>query len=236
MQAHSRTSENNSLLQALSQRDRRSLLAGSGTVALVYGQVLHQPMEQIDRIYFPTSGFVSLNVTVDNAVTLAVGLVGNEGMCGVSLAMGVDVPRVRAVVQGAGSALSLDTGAFVAACARSRSLTRLMGRYACFQLDQSAQLAACTRFHQIEARLARWLLMTLDRTQTDECYLTHELLGVMLGVRRVGITKAAGELQRRHLIRYSRGNIRVLNRGGLEVASCSCYAADRQSYAQINTG
>jgi CRP-like cAMP-binding protein len=236
MQAHSRTSENNSLLQALSQRDRRSLLAGSGTVALVYGQVLHQPMEQIDRIYFPTSGFVSLIVTVDDPAILAVGLVGNEGMCGVSLAMGVNVPRVRAGVQGAGSALSLDTGAFVLACANSRSLTRLMGRYACFQLDQSAQLAACTRFHQIEARLARWLLMTLDRTQTDECNLTHELLSMMLGVRRVGITNAAGELQRRHLIRYSRGNIRVLDRGGLEAVSCSCYAADRQSYAQINTG
>jgi CRP-like cAMP-binding protein len=108
-----------------------------------------------------------------------------------------------------------------------------MGRYAYFQLGQRAQVAACTRFHQVEARLARWLLMTLDRTDGDEFYLTHELLAMMLGVRRVGITKAAGDLQRRRLIRYNRGTIKVLNRRGLEAASCTCYRADEQSYAQI---
>lgn len=236
MQAPCSVSTNNSLLQALSQRDRRRLLAACETVDLVYGEVLHQPMQRIDRVYFPTSGFVSLIVTVDDTASLEVGLIGNEGMCGVWLALGVNTPRLRAVVQGAGSALCMDARSFVRACASTRSLARVLGHYACFQLGQRAQVAACTRFHQVEARLARWLLMTIDRAHGDECYLTHELLGMMLGVRRVGITKAAGELQRRRLIHYSRGNIKVLNRGGLEALSCSCYAADQQSYAQIMTG
>lgn len=127
----------------------------------------------------------------------------------------------------------MDARTFVSACATIRSLARIMGRYAYFQLGQRSQMAACTRFHQVEGRLARWLLMTLDRAHASEFYLTHELLGLMLGVRRVGITKAAGELQRRGLIRYSRGNIEVLNRVGLEAVSCSCYEADQKSYAQI---
>lgn len=236
MRARSSISTNNNLLQALSQRDRRRMLAASETVDLVYGEVLHQPMQRIDRVYFPTRGFISLIITVDDAASLEVGLIGNEGMCGVLLALGVHTPRLQAVVQGAGSALYLDARSFVRACAGSRSLARVMGRYACFQLGQRAQVAACTRFHQVEARLARWLLMTLDRTHGNEFYLTHELLGMMLGVRRVGITEAASELQRRRLISYSRGNITVLNRDGLEAVSCSCYEADQQSYAQIISG
>jgi len=236
MQTLSSSSTSNNLLEALSQRDRRRLLVACQTVDLVSGEVLHQPLRRIDRVYFPTSGFISLIMTVDDAASIEVGLIGSEGMCGVSLALGVDEPRSRAAVQGAGSALCLDAPAFVRACASTRSLARVLGRYACFQLGQRAQVAACTRFHQVEARLARWLLMTLDRAHGDECHLTHELLGMMLGVRRVGITKAAGELQRRRLIRYSRGNIRVLDRSGLEAASCSCYEADQQSYARIMRG
>jgi CRP-like cAMP-binding protein len=212
------------------------LLAAWETVDLVYGEVLQEPLQRIERVYFPTSGFISLIMSVDDAASLEIGLIGSEGMCGVSLALGVNTPRLRAVVQGAGSALCLDARSFVRACASNRPLACVLGRYACFQLGQRAQVAACMRFHQVEARLARWLLMTLDRAHADECYLTHELLGQMLGVRRVGITKAAGELQRRRLIRYSRGNIRILDRSGLEAVSCSCYEADQQSYARIIGG
>ncbi len=215
------------------QSVRRKLLAQSETVDLGYADVLYEPLQRINRIYFPTSGFISLTVMVDDAATLAVGLVGNEGVYGVSLAQSGNTPNTRAVVQGVGSALSIDRRAFVRVCTGSRSLRRLMGRYAGYQLDQRAQVAACTQFHQIEARLARWLLMSLDRTHTGECYLTHEVLGKMLGVRRVGITKAASELQSRHLICYSRGNIKLLDRVGLESASCSCYKADQRSYARI---
>lgn len=233
MQARSLLSKDNRLLQTLSQRDRRHLLAAGEMIDLVYGEVLYQPLQQIGRVYFPTSGFISLIMTVDDAAAIEVGLIGSEGMCGITLALGVNKPRSQAVVQGAGSALCMDARSFVRACASIRSLSNVLGRYACFQLGQRAQVAACTRFHQIDARLARWLLMTLDRAHGDECYLTHELLGRMLGVRRVGITEAAGELQRRCLIQYSRGNIRVLDRSGLEAASCSCYEADQQSYAQV---
>ena len=232
MQPHS---ENN-LVQALSQRDRRRLLASCKTVELVYGEVLHEAMQPIVGVYFPTHGLISLVMTVDDTASLAVGLIGNEGMCGVSLALGVNEPSLQAVVQGEGAALYWSARAFSRACVSSKSLARVMDRYAFFRLSQLERVAACTRFHPIEARLARWLLMSFDRAQGEECYLTHSLLAVMLGVRRVGITQAAGKLQRSRLIRYQRGHITLLNRGGLEALSCSCYAADQQSYVRVVEG
>jgi CRP-like cAMP-binding protein len=225
-------SNSNRLLETLPKRDRRQLVNACGAYALVLGEVLHRPMNRLDHIYFPTSGFISLIMTVDDHSSLEVGLVGDEGMCGVPAALGLNVARVRAVVQGAGSALCIDTASFACHLAASKSLAHAMDCYVLVHLTQLAQLAACTRFHLVEARLARWLLMTQDRAHCETFHLTHQLLSLMLGVRRVGITRAAGALQERGLIQYSRGSITVLDRRGLKIAACSCYEADLRSYAQ----
>ena len=223
----------NRLLETLPKRERRLLAAEWESVDLVRGDVLGRPMEPLDRVYFPTAGFVSLVLTIDRSARLEVGMVGDEGAYGVPLALGVPVSSVQAVVQGAGSALCVNAASFTRQIARSESFARVMYRYVFVQLRQLAQLAACANFHVVEARLARWLLMTQDRAHDRAFCLTHVQLGWMLGVRRVGITNAAGALQKRGLIRYKRGNIEVLDRRGLMSVSCSCYDADREMYARI---
>ena len=223
----------NRLLNALPSSDLRRVLAGCETVELEFGDVLYTVGKKLSHVYFPTNSFISLIMPVDRASSLEVGMVGNEGMFGIPLALGVDVSPVRAVVQGAGSALRMDAPALSRELRRSEALQREIDRYACVHLSQLAQTAACTRFHVVEARLARWLLMTQDRAHADSFHVTQEFLAFMLGVRRVGVTKAASALQTRRLIQYSRGDITVLDRRGLKAASCGCYKADRDSYAQI---
>ena len=223
----------NRLLEALPSGDRRRVFAECETVELVFGDVLYKPWDRLSHVYFPTTSFISLIMPVDGSGSLEVGLVGNEGMFGIPLVLGVDVSPVRAVVQGAGSALRMDAPAFCRELGRSRALRREIDRYVFVHLSQLAQTAACTRFHVVEARLARWLLMTQDRAHANTFHITQEFLAFMLGVRRVGVTKAASSLQERNLIRYSRGNITVLDRRGLKAASCGCYKADRASYDRI---
>jgi CRP-like cAMP-binding protein len=209
------------------------MLAGCESVVLSFGDVLCTRGERIRHVYFPTRSYISLVMRVDASASLEVGLIGSEGMLGSSLALGVDVSPVSAVVQGAGSALRMHADYFCRELERSQALQGGINRYVFVRLNQLAQRAACTRFHVVEARLARRLLMTQDRAHADTFSMTHESLALMLGVRRVGITTAATSLQKRRLIRYSRGKVTVVDRRGLRAASCACYHADRESYDRI---
>ena len=223
----------NRLLAALPTAERRRLLVHCERVELAFGDPLCEPGDRIRHVYFPTGGFISLISSIDGRPRLEVGLVGIEGMLGVSLLVGVTDAPLRALVQGAGPALRIETRTFSRALTRSPVLRKLLMRYLYVLMTQLAQMAACTRFHVVEERLARWLLITRDRARSNEFYLTQEFLGYILGVRRVGVTRAAGSLQRRKLIRYSRGRMTILDGRGLERASCECYAAGGQMYERL---
>jgi len=213
----------NSLLAALRREDYLCLRAELEPVTLARGEVLHEPGERVRHVFFPDDAQVSLLVVIESGKAIEVGLVGREGMVGVSLALGVDDSPVRALVQGAGSALRMKAGGFREALARCLPLQRELHLYACAKLAQARRTAACNHFHRVEARLARWLLLTHDRVRSDQFHLTHEFLAEVLGVRRAGVTTAASALQRRELISYRRGNIRILDRDGIEAAACPCY-------------
>jgi len=228
-----RAPASNRLLEALPDSERRRMLAGCETVNLAFADVLYTPGDAIDSVYFPTGSFISLIMPIDESASLEVGMVGDEGMFGTPLALDVDTSPVRAVVQGEGPALRMDATRFRRELARGPALRREIDLYVYVRMAQLAQNAGCTRFHVVEARLARWLLMTQDRAHSDQFHVTQEFLAIMLGVRRVGVTKAASSLQKRGLIGYRRGDITVLDRRGLKTASCGCYKADRESYARV---
>ena len=223
----------NHLIESLPRTERRRLLAICKRIELVRGEVLGHHGSSTRNVYFPTEGFISLVTPLDGKPVLEVGMVGREGMWGAHLALGVTTEPLHALVQGSGAAWQIGARAFRGEFAHSTGLQRSINRYIYVLMAQLASSAACLRFHQIGPRLARWLLMSQDRAHSDNFYVTQQFLSYMLGVRRVGVTAAAGELQRDGLIQYSRGDITVLNRAGLEAASCSCYAADRQAYSRL---
>jgi CRP-like cAMP-binding protein len=213
----------NTIFAALPKLLYQRLLRGSELATLDFGDVLYEPGDPIQYVYFPNNCVVSLLTLVEAGRALEVGLVGREGMVGVSLALGSDVSAVRARVQGGGTAMRMKAARFRKELRKSLPLQSAVHRYANALMVQVSQTAACNRFHMVDARLARWLLMMRDRGRSSHIHLTHEFLSAMLGVRREGVTVAAGKLQAAGLIQYSRGNINILDHQGLEAASCACY-------------
>jgi CRP-like cAMP-binding protein len=214
----------NRLLATLPKNEYTRLLPQLKTVSLVLGEALYEPGDVIKYVYFPNDSIISLISELSETSLLEVGMVGNEGMAGLSVFMGVKSSSTLALVQGAGTAMRMSSAAVRTEANRLGSLHHLLHRYSHSLLAQVSQSSACNRFHMVDARLARWLLMTNDRLAAKEFPLTQEFLSTMLGVRREGVSKAAGALQAGKLIRYSRGVITIIDRRGLEAKSCQCYA------------
>ena len=223
----------NQLIDRLPRKDRTRLLALCEPVGLTLAAVLAEAGKPIRHVYFPTDGFISLVAMVDGSPGVEVGMVGAEGMLGAHMVLGIATSPLHALVQGPGTALRISARAFKVELAGNPALQRGMHRYIYVLMSQLATSAACLRFHMIGPRLARWLLMSQDRAHSKKFNVTQEFLAYMLGVRRVGITGAAGALQRAGLIEYHRGEITVIDRRGLEAAACSCYATDRDGYAKL---
>jgi CRP-like cAMP-binding protein len=213
----------NSVLAGLPREEYQRLLPGLEPVTLKFGEVLHESGAPIRYVYFPVDSVVCLLTATGDQRMVETGLVGHEGMVGISLALGVDVSSARALVQVAGAAMRMAAARF---CDEFRSclpLQQELYRYAHVKMAQARQTAACIAAHLFEQRLACWLLMTSDRSRSPDIPLTQEYLAAVLRVRRVSVTLASGSLRSRNLISYDRGKIRILNRKGLEAASCSCY-------------
>ena len=213
----------NKLLAALPPKEYQHLVTDLEPVELTLGDILYEPGELIRHIYFPSDCLVSLLAVAEQHMALEVGLVGKEGVVGIVVALGGRISPVRAIVQRSGMVTRIKLESFEREMSKSPFLRHELYGYSHALMVQATQIAACSRFHTLEARLVRSLLMTSDRLQAEEFHLTHEFLASTLGVRRVGVTKAASALQQRKLIRYSRGEIKILDRKGLEAASCHCY-------------
>ena len=216
--------QQNHLLAALPTAEFEALAAHLELVPMRLGEMLYEPGRQLSHAYFPTTSIVSLHYVMASGASAESAGVGNEGVVGVALFMGGDTTPSSAVVQTAGHAYRLEARVLKQEFSRAGSLQALLLRYTQALMTQMAQIAACNRHHSVEQQLCRWLLMTLDRLPGNELVMTQELISGMLGVRREGITEAAGRLQRDGLILYRRGHITVLDRRGLEKHACECYA------------
>jgi CRP-like cAMP-binding protein len=225
--------QNNYLLERLPGKAQVRILQHCELAELAFGEVLCKPEQPYKHVYFPLTSFISLMEIVDAHPPLEMGLIGNEGMLGVTLILGVQEIPLQAVVQGPGTAWKMSVRKFRRVLRESSSLQRTLNRYLYVTLAQISQTAACTHFHEVEARLARWLLMTHDRAHANHFHLTHQYLADMLGVQRSAVTIAAGMLQQREFISYTRGEISILDRNGLEGVSCECYAAVNEDYAKL---
>jgi len=230
MPSISRTAGSNRLIDTLPIRDGTRLLDDCDLTELEFGEVLCESGDRIRHVYFPLDSFISLVTALDDGERMEVGIIGDEGMLGIPLILGVNRASQHAVVQGAGAALRISARAFERHVRKSAALRQGLHRYVYVIMRQLAQTAACTRYHVVEARLARWLLLTRDRARSNEFHITHEFLAYMLGVRRVGITNAARSLHDRGLIDYRRGQMAILDGAGLEQASCHCYRQGNDMY------
>lgn len=233
MTALSPTRVVNRLLNDLPRNEHERIRERCDMIVMEFGTVLCEPETPISHVYFPLTGFIALVEVVGNHQPLEMGLIGSEGMLGATMALGVFTVPLRAVVQGTGTALRMSAVDFDNELQNTPILLSTLGRYLYILMAQLAQTTACTCFHEVEARLARWLLMTHDRAHANHFHLTHKFLADMLGVQRSAVTIAAGTLQKRMLIHYTRGEINIINRKGLEAASCECYVAVTEDYSSL---
>jgi CRP-like cAMP-binding protein len=223
----------NHLLAALPTAEFERLAPHLQLVPMLLGEILYEPGGQLQHAFFPTTAIVSLHYVMESGASAETAGVGNEGVVGVSLFMGGDTTPSSAVVQTAGHAYRLESRLLKQEFDRGGLMQHLMLRYTQALLTQMAQTAACNRHHSVEQQLCRWLLLTLDRLPTNELVMTQELVASMLGVRREGITQAAGKLQEAGFIRYRRGHIAVLDRSGLETRACECYAVVKKELGRL---
>lgn len=223
----------NHLLAALPMAEFDALARDLEPVPLGVGQMLYEPGGQLQHAYFPTSAIVSLHYVTESGASAESASVGNEGVVGVSLIMGGGSTCSSAVVHTAGHAFRLERQRLLLEFNRAGALQRLLLRYTQALMTQMAQTTVCNRHHTVEQQLCRWLLVTIDRLQGKDLVITQELVASMLGVRREGITEAAGDLQRAGVISYRRGHITVLDRDGLALRACECYAVVRKELDRL---
>ena len=223
----------NQLLAALPAEEFGRLAPRLELVPLPLGEMLYEPGEQLEHAYFPVSAIVSLHYVMATGASAAVAGVGNEGVVGVALFMGGETTPSSAVVQTAGFAYRLERRLLRQEFDRGGALQRLLLRYTQALMAQMAQTAVCNRHHSVEQQLCRWLLVTLDRVPSGQIVMTQELVAGMLGVRREGITEAAGRLQHAGVIRNRRGHIAVLERAGLETRVCESYAVVKKEFGRL---
>ena len=227
------TPRQNNLLRALPDAEFERLLPELEPVDMLLGQVLYESGGQLRHVYFPTTAIVSLLYVMKDGASAEIAVVGNEGMVGVALFMGGETTTSRSVVQSAGHAYRLKGQFLKDEFTRATSLQYLLLRYPQALLTQMAQTAVCNRHHSIDQQLCRWLLLSLDRLSSNRLSMTQELIANMLGVRREGVTEAAGKLQADGLIQYNRGNIVVLDRPRLEARSCECYQVVKTEFDRL---
>ncbi len=223
----------NHLLAALPEDDYAGLLPNLELIRIELGDVLYEPGVEMRYVYFPISSIVSLLYVMEDGASAEIAVVGDEGIVGVSLFMGGESTPSRAVVQSAGHAYRLPGQQLKREFYRAGPMQRLLLRYTQALLTQMAQTAVCNRHHSLDQQLCRWLLMSLDRVPSNELTMTQELIANMLGVRREGVTEAAGKLQKAGLIQYHRGRIIVLDRVGLEARACECYDVVKKEFDRL---
>lgn len=223
----------NHLLAALPGDEFDRLEPALEPVSLAFGKVLYESGEQLEYIYFPTTAIISLLYIMENGSTAEVGMAGNDGLVGIALFMGGSTTPNRAVVQSAGNAFRLRSKALRSEFQQSGEFQNILLRYTQYLMTQISQTAACNRLHSVEQQLCRWLLNYHDLLQTNKLTMTHDLIANMLGVRREGVSIAAGNLQRNGLIKYVRGTITILDRKGLESMTCECYAVVKEEYDRL---
>jgi CRP-like cAMP-binding protein len=223
----------NLLLAALPQAESSRWSSQLEPVDMPLGQVLYESGTRLSHVYFPTTSIISLLYVMENGASAEIAVVGQEGIVGISLVMGGESTPSRAVVQSAGQGLRLKANLMMQEFNRGGPVMHLLLRYTQALITQMAQTAVCNRHHSLDQQLCRWLLLSLDRLQSNQLVMTQELIANMLGVRREGVTEAAGQLHKAGLIRYQRGHITILDRAGLERRTCECYAVVKKEYDRL---
>jgi CRP-like cAMP-binding protein len=222
----------NHLLAVLPDEEYGRLLPHLESVPLPFMGVLYEGGETIKHVYFPDDGLISLLIVMDDETVREIGVIGNEGMLGIAVALGMKTATTRALIQLPGSAMRMKTDALRDELERGGALPNVLRRYSHALFTQVSQSAACVSAHVVDKRLSRWLLMTHDHAPGDEFEMKHEFLAMMLGVTRSVVTRAAGLLQMEKMIRYTRGRVTVLDRRRLEATACECYGVVKAEYAR----